>query len=49
LGPGLAPRARKIRIEFPGAAYPVMARGNEGRDIYDGDRERKLKACGIRR
>jgi len=34
--------ARKIRIEFPGTAYPVMTRGNQGRDICDGDRDRKL-------
>ena len=40
--------ARKMRIEFPGAAYHVMPSGNQGRDIYDGDRDRKLKACGIR-
>jgi hypothetical protein len=25
--------ARKVRIEYAGAAYPVMARGNQGRDI----------------
>jgi hypothetical protein len=24
--------ARKIRIEYAGAAYHVMARGNQGRD-----------------
>jgi len=27
--------ARKIRIEYAGAAYHVMARGNQGRDIYN--------------
>jgi hypothetical protein len=32
--------ARKIRIEYVGAAYPVMARGNQGRDIYADDRDR---------
>jgi hypothetical protein len=26
--------ARKIRIEYAGAAYHVTARGNQGRDIY---------------
>jgi hypothetical protein len=34
--------ARKIRIEYAGAAYPVMARGNQGRDIYADERDRKL-------
>jgi hypothetical protein len=34
--------ARKIRIEYAGAAYHVMARGNQGRDIYDNERDRKL-------
>ena len=34
--------ARKIRIEYVGAAYHVMARGNQGRDIYADDRDRKL-------
>ena len=34
--------ARKIRIEYAGAAYHVMARCNQGRDIYDDERERKL-------
>jgi len=34
--------ARKIRIEYAGAVYYVMARGNQGRDIYADDRDRKL-------
>ena len=34
--------ARKIRIEYAGAAYHVMARGNQGRDIYGDDPDRKL-------
>ncbi len=44
--------ARKVRIEYAGAAYHVMARGNQGRDICDDDRDRKLwletlgEACG---
>jgi putative transposase len=32
--------ARKIRIEYAGAAYHVMTRGNQGRDIYADDRDR---------
>src|SRR5665647_3619377 len=42
LGPGLPLMARKIRIEYAGAAYHVMARGNQGRDIYADERDRKL-------
>jgi hypothetical protein len=34
--------ARKIRIEYAGAAYHVMARGNQGWDIYADERDRKL-------
>ena len=34
--------ARKIRIEYAGAAYHVVARGNQGRDIYADERDRKL-------
>ena len=34
--------ARKIRIEYAGAAYHVMARGNQGRDLYADDPNRKL-------
>jgi putative transposase len=42
LGPGLPLMARKIGIEYAGAAYHVMARGNQGQDIYADDRDRKL-------
>ena len=38
--------ACRIRIECAGAAYHVMARGNQGRGISGDDRDRKLK--GIR-
>jgi putative transposase len=34
--------ARQIRIEYAGALYHVMARGNQGRDIYADDQDRKL-------
>ena len=34
--------ARKIRIEYAGATYHVMARGNQGRDIYADEHDRKL-------
>jgi hypothetical protein len=34
--------ARKIRIEYRGATYHVMARGNQGRAIYADDQDRKL-------
>ena len=36
--------ARPLRIEFPGALYHVMSRGNERQPIVrdDGDRQRRL-------
>jgi REP element-mobilizing transposase RayT len=33
---------RKIRLAYAGALYHVMARGNQGRDIYAEDRDRNL-------
>jgi REP element-mobilizing transposase RayT len=33
--------ARPIRVEFAGAVYHVMARGNERRDIFRDDRDRE--------
>ncbi|MCF6313084.1 MAG: transposase [Verrucomicrobiales bacterium] len=40
--------ARKARIEYPGAAYHIMSRGNRGADIFidDDDRLLFLKALG---
>lgn len=40
--------ARPLRIEFPGAAYHVMARGNQGQEICadDGDRQMWLATLG---
>jgi len=32
--------ARPLRIEYPGAVYNVVARGNQGRVIYRDDRDR---------
>jgi len=49
--------ARPLRIEFPGAFYHVMNRGNSGMNIYrsEWDREKFLeyvgeavKRCGIK-
>ncbi len=34
--------ARRIRIECTGAGCHIMARGNQGRDIYAADRTREL-------
>ena len=34
--------ARAIRIEYAGAAYHVMARGNQGQAIFADDLDRKL-------
>ena len=33
--------ARPLRVEFPGAVYHVMARGNERKAIYRNDRDRQ--------
>ena len=33
--------ARPVRVEFPGAVYHVMARGNERREIFRDDRDRR--------
>ena len=38
--------ACKIRIEYAGAAYHVMARGNQRRAIYADERDRKLWQLG---
>ena len=43
--------ARPWRIQYGGAYYNVLSRGNEGRDIFfdDGDRKLFLKTFPIRR
>ena len=33
--------ARALRIEYPGAVYHVMARGNQGHDIFQDDADRR--------
>jgi len=33
--------ARPLRVEYPGATYHVMARGNQGRAIFADDRDRQ--------
>ena len=33
--------ARPLRIEYPGAFYHVMHRGNAGADIFESDRDRE--------
>ena len=40
--------ARAVRIEYPGAVYHVMARGNRGQDIFrdDADRHTWLETLG---
>jgi hypothetical protein len=40
--------ARKLRIEYAGAAYHVMARGNQGRDVCGDERDHKLKGIRLR-
>ena len=32
--------ARQIRMEYAGAVYHVMARGNQGRAVFADDRDR---------
>ena len=39
--------ARPIGIQYPGAVYHVMARGNQGKRIIDEDGDRELKALGV--
>src|SRR5439155_9630380 len=34
--------ARPIRIQYPGAVYHVMARGNHGQAVFQDDPDRKL-------
>ena len=40
--------ARPLRIQYPGAVYHVMARGNHGQEIFadDADRKRFLETLG---
>jgi putative transposase len=40
--------ARPLRIEYPGAVYHIMARGNQGRAIFrdDADRQRLIESLG---
>jgi putative transposase len=33
--------ARPLRIEYPGAVYHVMARGNHGQGIFQDDQDRQ--------
>jgi putative transposase len=33
--------ARALRIEYPGAVYHLMARGNQGEPIFDDDKDRR--------
>ena len=32
---------RPMLIQSPGADYPVMARGNQGKNVFDDDRDRR--------
>jgi putative transposase len=32
---------RRVRVEFPGAVYHVMARGNELREVFRDDQDRQ--------
>ena len=39
---GKPPMSRKLRIEYPGAMYPVMNRGNRREDIFRDDEDRHV-------
>ncbi|MDY0171229.1 MAG: hypothetical protein RBS80_32110 [Thermoguttaceae bacterium] len=41
--------ARSLRIEFPGALYHVMSRGNERRPIVRDDHDREKRLDWLRR
>ena len=41
------PMARPLRIEYPGAYYHVMNRGNRGEDIFLSDKDRKVFLDGL--
>ena len=51
-GYSLARMARPLRVQYPGAVYHVMARGNQGKPVYGDDSDRKVwletlaEACG---
>jgi hypothetical protein len=40
--------ARPLRIEYAGALYHVMARGNQGRMIYADEGDRKMWLATLR-
>jgi len=43
---------RSLRVQYPGAVYHIMARGNQGQAVFRDDRDRKRflatlgEACG---
>lgn len=39
--------ARPMRIEYPGAYYHVMNRGNRGEDIFLSDKDRQVFLDGL--
>ena len=39
--------ARPLRIEYPGAYYHVMNRGNRREDIFLADKDRKVFLAGL--
>ena len=41
--------ARPIRIQYPGAVYHVMARGNQGKRVFDDDEGRGAESAGSER
>jgi hypothetical protein len=39
--------ARPIRIQYPGAVYHVMARGNQGREVFRDNPDRKVSLASL--
>ncbi len=37
---------RQVRIQYPGALYHVMARGDRRLEIYRDDEDRRMEALG---
>jgi hypothetical protein len=40
--------ARPLRLQYRGATYHVMARGNQGRVIFEDDKDRQRFGKGVK-
>jgi len=41
--------SRSVRIEYNGAVYHVMSRGDHGEVVFNGDDDRRMLRAGFRR